>query len=129
MPLMYLTHVSRATLRAYPDTLFLFGDNEARVGFGGQARECRGEPNAIGVATKRLPSRSPTAYWSDDDYERCVACIDKDLDPAFKHAMKGGMIACPLSGLGTGLADLPNRAPRVFAYLKKRISELAEIRP
>jgi redox-sensitive bicupin YhaK (pirin superfamily) len=30
--------------------LFVFGDNLRRTGFGGQAAEMRGEPNAVGIA-------------------------------------------------------------------------------
>ncbi len=53
MTLLYIKKYTRAYIRAHPDWLFVFGDNMMRRGFGGQAAEARGEPNAIGIATKR----------------------------------------------------------------------------
>jgi hypothetical protein len=126
MPLVFQDRIERSDLRANPDTLYLFGDNEARRGLGGQAAACRGEPNAIGVATKCLPRRNAKAYWSDQDYDRLVALIEADLAPAFAHVRRGGTVVCPTAGLGTGLSELPTRAPKVFAYLSKRIADLKE---
>lgn len=40
----YRDHITRAMLRAEPEKLFVFGDNFVRTGFGGQAKEMRGEP-------------------------------------------------------------------------------------
>jgi len=39
---------------------YAFGTSR-RIGFGGQAKEMRGEPNAISVATKWEPSNRPNA--------------------------------------------------------------------
>jgi len=46
-------HITRQMLRAEPGTLWVFGDNLQRKGLGGQAKEMRGEPNAIGIPTKK----------------------------------------------------------------------------
>jgi hypothetical protein len=51
--------IYRRDLRANPESLYLFGDNTKRVGIGGQAREMRGEPNAVGIATKNAPGSYP----------------------------------------------------------------------
>jgi hypothetical protein len=40
-------------------------DSVQRHGLAGQAKEMRGEPNAIGVATKRAPSTNPKAFFDD----------------------------------------------------------------
>ena len=48
--------------RRHRDRLFVFGDNDARRGLAGQAA-IRGEPNAIGLATKRSPSHVAHAYY------------------------------------------------------------------
>lgn len=111
-------------VRANRETLFVFGDNEQRVGFGGQAAECRGEPNTVGVATKRAPSMSDSSFWSDDDYQRCCAVVDRDMRPLFEHVRAGGFVVIPVSGIGTGLAALPKRAPRVMEHIRKRFREL-----
>jgi hypothetical protein len=60
--------------RRHRDRLFVFGDNDARRGLAGQAA-IRGEPNAIGLATKRSPSHVAHAYYRDDDFEANAAKI------------------------------------------------------
>ncbi len=40
-------------------------DSVQRHGLAGQAKEMRGEPNAIGVATKWAPSTNPKAFFDD----------------------------------------------------------------
>jgi hypothetical protein len=121
--------ITRADLRAHPDCLFLFGDNEARKGYGGLASQCRGEPNAVGVATKRFPSRADHAFWRDDEIGSCCAIIDADLRRAIEHVKSGGTIICPVGGLGSGLAELPTRAPRIYHYLCNAIAALDTVGP
>lgn len=124
MAVMFVERIERSDLRATPAALFLFGDNEAREGMGGQASACRGEPNAVGVATKRAPARNESAYWSDADYERCIAIIDADLERVFEHVRAGGDVVIPRAGIGTGLSELPARAPRVMEYIRSRVRAL-----
>ena len=118
MPLIFQHRIYRSDLRNNPDCLYLFGDNEARSGLGGQARECRGEPNAVGIATKIKPTRGHDAYWSDDDYDRCAAILKSDFEPAIAKLRSGGIVICPSDGLGTGLSELPTRAPRLMQLIR-----------
>jgi len=130
MPVLFQDVISRKDLRANPDRLYVFGDNESRAGKragAGQAGECRGEPNAVGVATKRRPSMEPGSFWSDDDFERCSAIIDKDLVRAFVHARAGGTVVVPRSGLGTGRSEMPQRGPRLMEHIRKKIRELMRL--
>lgn len=127
MTVIFQHRIFRNDLRNNPDVLYLFGDNEVRRGRGGQAGECRDEPNAVGVATKRLPARTEEAFWSDDDYERCVQIIDADLQRAFAHVSAGGLVVCPSDGLGSGLSELPERAPRIYQYIRERIAALRSV--
>jgi hypothetical protein len=102
MPLILIHRYCRADAQANPDVLWVFGDNEARVGYGGQAREMRGEPNAIGIATLAAPGR----YWSDDNLARNCAVIDKDMEHLFLALQAGRIVVFPMDGVGTGLANL-----------------------
>jgi Domain of unknown function (DUF4326) len=102
-------------------------NNELREGRGGQARACRGHPNAVGVATKRSPQRTPDAYWNDAEFDRFITLIAHDLTPAMLHILKDGTVVCPTAGLGTGHSELPVRAPRVFDYLRRHIVALKRI--
>jgi hypothetical protein len=128
MPLIFMNNITAADLDAHTDWLFLFGDNEARRGYGGQAAVCRGKPNAVGVATKRYPGGAPRDYWTDADYDWVTAIIHHDLHRAREHVMSGGTVVCPSAGLGTGLAELPTRAPRVFEFIRSSIRHLCAMR-
>lgn len=116
----YRTWITRKDLKREPEKVFLFGDNLQRKGFGGQAKEMRGEPNAIGIVTKKKPSNSPDAFLSDDDYESNCDIIDAD----FAQIPREKIIVIPASGIGTGLARMVEKAPRTFEYLQRKLKEL-----
>lgn len=124
MALIFQEQIRRTDLRSNPGMLYVFGDNEVRRGMGGQAGACRGEPNAVGVATKRAPDMTETAMWSDADFERCSAIIDADMAPLFRHVRNGGTVVFPRAGIGTGLSQLPQRAPRLMEHIRLRVCEL-----
>lgn len=109
--------IYRSDLRNNSTVLYLFGDNLTRLGMGGQAKEMRGEKNAIGIATKRAPSMNEDAFFSDDDFAELAAQIVEDFTPALKHLVSGGIVIVPEDGLGTGFSELPKRAPRLQAFI------------
>ena len=127
MPLVFQNYIHRQDLRENSEVLYLFGDNEVRQGFGGQARECRGEVNAVGIATKKYPDMQEHSFWSDDEFERVKKILDMDLSRAITHLKNGGIVVCPKNGLGTGLSKLPEKAPKVFQYLVSQIEEMAKL--
>ncbi len=110
--------ITRQMIRAEPGTLFAFGDNIGRKGYGGQAREMRDEPNSVGIPTKWLPTRDENAYFTDDDFDRVHMAIEKPLRRLFDHLVAGGNVVWPEDGIGTGLAELPTRAPRIFQFIE-----------
>lgn len=121
--------ITRAMVQANPRTLFAFGDNLERRGYGGQAREMRGEPNVVGVPTKRKPERGPDAYLSDAMWGRdgaLFAAVAGAFNAMEAALAEGRDVAIPADGLGTGLAELPSRAPKMAAWIERRIAELAE---
>ena len=104
---------------ANPDCLFVFGDNEKKFGCGGQAsiRYCS---NAYGIPTKKSPTMANSAFFTDSEYDKNVAHIDK----AIANIPSGyDTIVFPSDGLGTGLAELPKRAPKTYAYLVSAINK------
>lgn len=118
--------ITRAFVREHRDHIFLFGDNLAGKGFGGQAAAMRGEPNCVGIPTKKLPSNGDDAFFTDAEFEQNKAAIDQ----AFEHLTRIStapeqIIVLPADGLGTGRAQLESRAPLTFAYLQKRLAELS----
>lgn len=105
--------------------LYVFGDNVKRVGMGGQAKEMRYEPNAVGVATLNAPG----VFYREDpaSVDAQNRTIDRDMKPLFDHVKKGGIVIWPADGIGTGLARLPQASPSTFAYLEDKLGALIKI--
>ena len=121
-----LKFITRSMLKENPDTLFVFGDNMIGKGFGGQAKEMRGEPNAVGIPTKLLPGTSGADYFSDEDFDRAKTKIEAAFVRLFAHAAHGGEIVWPADGIGTGLAKLPRRAPKIWKLIEENRVVLEE---
>lgn len=117
MPLMLQHRIYRQDLKKNPGALYVFGDNVARKGLGGQAKEMRGEPNAVGIATKWYPSFEPGAYFSDDRFDEIWQIIMADLKPVFQAIENNKLVVWPDEGIGTGLSRLPQKAPKIAAAL------------
>lgn len=116
-------YITREMLRKQPDTLFVFGDNMQRAGLGGQAREMRGEPNAVGIPTKWRPSNANDAFFTDLD----MPAVQDAIDDAFARLeAHQGPIVWPAAGIGTGLAHLKSRAPTIAQYIEGRRAALAQ---
>lgn len=110
-------------VRSEPDTLFVFGDNTYRTGKGGQAI-IRNEPNTFGVATKHYPNMLRSSFFSDDiisynalmkDISILLGCVHSPVSQGYSR------VALPYYGLGTGLAQLPNKAPKLYQTLLKLV--------
>lgn len=126
MPVLYQHHISRRDLRRNPDVLYVFGDNVARYGDGGQAAEMRNEPNGVGVATKYLPSMDEGAFFTNEPESVSAQnrIIDEDMKPLFVKVKQGGVVIIPMAGLGTERAELRFRSPETWNYLQDKISAL-----
>jgi hypothetical protein len=122
--IIYQKLICRPDLRANPDVFYLFGDNEQRVGLGGQAREMRGEPNAVGIRTKKRPGMDQNDFWSDQHFDLYCKLIDEDFHPVYEAIRVGHLLVVPLDGLGTGLSALPTVAPRLLAHINGHIRTL-----
>jgi len=121
-------HITRQMLRADPKTLYVFGDNIARIGRAGQAREMRGEPNAVGIPTKWWPAMDEDSFFSDKDLnDRRVRDSLNEAFTRLEKALRAGQnVVLPADGLGTGLAQLPVRAPRIHATIETMIANLSQ---
>ncbi len=105
--------------------IYLFGDNLLEAGMGGQAGEMRGEPNAIGIPTKKTPDMGEDAFFSDREFQQnCMAIDAAFAKVAERRKRHYDEIVIPLDGLGTGLAELDKRAPRTFRYLQEKLAAL-----
>lgn len=118
--------ITRAYVREHRNRIFLFGDNLTRSGFGGQAAAMRGEPNLVGIPTKKIPSNSEDAFFTDAEFEQNKAAIDHSFQLlSAKSSATNQIIVIPADGIGTGRAQLEIRAPLTFAYLQKCLKDLS----
>jgi len=123
MPVETVHRYTREMLQQRPGDLFLFGDNMSRVGRGGQAFACRGEPNAVGLPTLW----SPGIFFCDNDivFADVRIAIDEAISKLRRHLRNGGTIVLPADGVGTGLARLPEMAPKIHAYIQSELDSLS----
>jgi hypothetical protein len=122
MPITFKKWITRADLRACPEWRYVFGDNVQRAGRGGQAKEMRGEPNAIGVATKWAPHMRHDAFFTD--IKECKDIILTDLAKVEDALKEGRVVVWPWDGIGSGRAHLDAMAPRLFFMMKRRLEEM-----
>jgi hypothetical protein len=123
-----MKYISRDYVRSHRSTtIFVFGDNMAERGYGGQAKEMRGEPNVIGIPTKWSPGRDDSEYFCDEDwtsYPDIARAIGTAFDKIESKLIEGYDLVIPADGIGTGLAELDKRAPEIFKIIKAKLEDL-----
>jgi hypothetical protein len=120
MPIIFQKMILREDLIKNRTVLYLFGDNLKETGFGGQAKEMRGEPNAIGIPTKV----SPSEYLNDSYLETMNLMLKSKFSFLTVCKRDGRIIIIPTDGIGTGLAKLRDKAPKINSLLGGYLNEL-----
>ena len=123
MPVEYTGRYSREEIQANPQALYVFGDNFAERGLGGQVAAARGEPNAVGIATKRAPRLVDSAFLTDADLARLQEHVAPALNRLREHLAADGTVVMPADGVGTGLAQMSDRAPNCWRWLCDQLSQ------
>lgn len=120
--------ITRQMVESAPNTIFVFGDNMLRFGMGGQARAMRGCSNAIGVPTKWAPGMLEKDFFADSDLENVqVICrLAASFAEISALLMSGYDVVFPTDGLGTGLSELPRRAPRMLLFIEGMVRHLED---
>ena len=119
-------HYSIGLCKLNPDLFFIFGDNMQRVGMGGQAI-IRQQPNILGVATKRDPGNG---FMHDCPFD--MGQVMSDLMQVDKAIAEGKRVVVPITregriSLGCGLAELPYRAPLIYAMIEAWFRSLKNV--
>ena len=117
MPLIAQQWITRNDLRNNRSRFYVFGDNVQRSGFARQAKEMRGERNAIGVVTKWAPSMDPRAFF--DDTAACKMLVERDLHLVQQALDLGCTVVIPSDGIGTGLSRLQQCAPNLDRFIQQ----------
>ena len=119
--------ITRDDVRKNKDThIYLFGDNIVEIGLGGQAKEMRGEPNTIGIPTKWRPDMGESSFFNDKDFEELAKIIWGRFMAANFYKNQGKIIVIPEDGLGTGLAKLEEKAPKILEFINECIKLLED---
>lgn len=124
MPVIFQHRIYRSDLRLNPSVTYVFGDNVARKGFGGQAAEMRGEPNSIGIVTKWIPTMRDEAFFYDHQKERIILLIRSDMEQVNKLISDGKIVVIPSDGLGSGLSRLNQTAPLILSFIEEWLNDL-----
>jgi hypothetical protein len=106
--------IFRSDLRNNPNCYYVFGDNDQRVGLGGQAAEMRSEPNAVGIRTLKAPGVPYTDVGTFENTKK----ITEDFSYVYRYYKLGFTIILPTDGVGTDLAMMKENAPYTFRFLK-----------
>ncbi|MEP1142641.1 MAG: hypothetical protein ABJH52_02885 [Henriciella sp.] len=96
------TWITREDLRANRAILYVYGDNVAREGFRGLARQMRGEPNAHPISVSWAPHQPFTHATAEAAAEQ----IDADLDGLITR--QSDLIVWPLMGLVPEFQEMPD---------------------
>lgn len=121
--------IHRSDLKENTNLLYIFGDNLQRQGRGGQAMEMRGEPNSFGFATKRRPDHGTKDCYFFDSDEDVFQIVEKEFEN-LKNVLQTGNylgVVIPRDGIGTGLSNLPEYAPKLLIHINKRLDELKDL--
>jgi len=124
--IIFQYRIYRSDLQLNPHVYYCFGDNDDRVGFGGQAKEIRGESNSIGIRTKKSPGHSTEDFYTDEAFDECARKIDEDFAKVEVHLKGGRVVVFPTEGFGTGLSELKKYAPKLLEYIEETMVRLAD---
>ncbi len=123
---------TREEVAADKDNLYVYGDNTVdRIsGYVPKTTQAviRGLPNAISLITKKDRYLNSNSFFTDDDFdEYCSYLHDRFL--VLETCLKCGKnIYVPVKDgqvlIGTGKADLPNKAPKCYLELCKKFNFL-----
>ena len=93
--------ITKKYLRKNIKHIFVFGDNELRIGKGGAAF-LRNEPNTYGFITKKQPSTNKEAYYTVKEYQKV---FNKELGKLIIEINNNPKQTYLISKLGSGLAN------------------------
>mgnify|MGYP000218143077 CR=1 FL=1 len=99
--IIHQTWITREDLRANPDIIYVYGDNAARDGQRGLARQMRHEPNAHAVSI----SWGPFEAFTLATFEAAADKIDADLVALLDRQPR--LIIWPLTGLVPEFQTMP----------------------
>lgn len=118
MNIRYEENYSPSLLQQYRDEIFVFEDTMQGKGKTGYA-VVRAEPNAFGIPTKRLATKSANSFFSDQPDE--VEAMVKALRELYR-AGAGKTLVFPLDGFGVA-GKLEEKSPEAWSKLQSILKD------
>lgn len=126
MKIHYVDKLTVQLCQENPNAILVFGDNLIRAGTAGQAI-IRKEPNAFGIPTKRYPATTEHSFFHDAECEQNH--VLRALRTLYERIRDRRCDICwPTSGIGTGLAQMPQKSPVIFAKMNEILYQHFRIR-
>jgi hypothetical protein len=111
---LFKDYITEDMCDKHEDFVYVFGDNLAGWGRGGQAI-IRYKKNSFGIPTKREPTMSPAAFFSDSSSE--ILSVKSDLEKLDKMSDSGKVVVLPTNPVGSGLAKLDKYSPVIYKII------------
>lgn len=126
MTVYTIKRYTRELIQSHQDKIFVFGDNLYRTGYGGQAGAARDEENTLGIITKFSPASDHASFFNDSQLNlyKELTINDFTLLEMYNDKDSGFDLVIPYDGIGTGLSDLQNKAPKILEYIEQKFFEL-----
>ena len=123
---------TRAEVEADPENIYVFGDNlaDAETGYVPSITQAviRGLPNAFGIITKIDRKLSQESFLNDRNFGQYRFYLYNILFSLRNKLKAGKNVYVPMKDgqilLGTGKAQMPEKAPMCFELLCKTFNEL-----
>ncbi|HLD91569.1 MAG TPA: hypothetical protein VI911_11280 [Patescibacteria group bacterium] len=93
--------ITKEYLRAFPNHIFVFGDNTLRRGYGGAAA-LRDEPNTYGFITKIYPDNNDASFYRPETYRHIFEAELQSLKELIEATPNNIYL---ISQIGAGLAN------------------------
>lgn len=108
-------------VKANPNFVFVFGDNDERKGEGGQA-VIRYAKNALSIRTKKALGFDEKDYYTDAEYKENIRKLDADFIAIQEAMAEGSKVVISANGYGNGLSRMPAKCPKTYEYLEKKLA-------
>ena len=92
MPILLQSSINQHDLSVNQDAVYVYLDNEKKVGGSDYAILMRNYSNTVGLIVKEKPSNAEKSYWSDGVFPSKREVLEEGLQKIHRHLRKGGIV-------------------------------------
>ena len=120
----FTDNISREYVQSHPDEIFVYSENYLREGYGEESKEMRGEPNTVGIVTRKKSGTTEDSFFNDLEFEENKIKINEGIKEIISFIDEGKKINFPTQGIGTDSSQLKLRAPKTYEFLIQTLKAL-----